>query len=114
MISFACQDIEFADLIRCSFELSKSEIKLLFYLLRTEEQFTASELAKVFNQDRTTIQKAIKKLAEKNLVYRKQINLDKGGYLFYYSIKEKKDIKKRMRKIVEDWYDQVVNEIDKW
>ena len=64
--------------------------------------------------DRTTVQKAIKQLAEKNLVKRLQINLDKGGYMFYYEIKNKTEIKQRMLDIVNKWHDGVQKEIKKW
>ena len=33
MISFACKDIDKEELIRCSFELNKTEYKLLMFLM---------------------------------------------------------------------------------
>ncbi len=114
MISFACQDIEFKDLLRCSFQLNKTEYNVMMFLLKTDKQFTATKLAEVMQLDRTTVQKAIKKLAEKELVIRKQENLDKGGYLFHYKIFNKEEIKQRMKNIVERWHDAVVEEIKKW
>ena len=86
----------------------------MMFLLKTDKWFTASKLAKVMELDRTTVQKAIKKLAEKDIVERHQENLDKGGYIFHYRIKNKKDIKERMQKIVEKWYDEVIKEITRW
>jgi predicted transcriptional regulator len=114
MISFACQDIEFKDLLRCSFELSKTEYNLMMFLLKTEKQYRAEDLGQMMKLDRTTVQKSIKKLADKDLVFRQQINLDKGGYTFEYTIKNKAEIKRRMEKIVENWYDEVLKEIRKW
>ena len=114
IISFACQDIEFADLLRCSFELNKTEYNVMMFLLRTEKWFTATNLARTMDLDRTTVQKAIKKLSEKNIVTRHQENLKKGGYLFHYSIKNKLELKERMKKIVEEWYNKVIFEIDHW
>ena len=114
MISFACQDIEFSDLLRCSFELNKTEYNVMMFLLRLDKEFTATNLAKSMHLDRTTVQKAVKKLAEKDLVFRQQRNLDKGGYMFFYSIKNKEIIKDRMQDIVEKWHDQVKKEISKW
>jgi len=114
MISFACQDIEFKDLLRCSFELNKTEYNVFMFLLKTDKFFHASKIGDIMKLDRTTVQKAIKKLAEKDLVFRQQENLNKGGYLFHYRIKNKEDIKQRMLKIVENWHDEVVKEIKKW
>jgi predicted transcriptional regulator len=113
-ISFACKDIEFKDLLRCSFNLNKSEYNVFMFLLKTGKIYTAYRIAAIMHLDRTTIQKAIKKLAEKDLVVRKQENLDKGGYLFHYGINNKDDIKQKMDNIVEKWYDAVLEEIKKW
>lgn len=114
MISFACNDIEFKDLLRCSFDLNKTEYNVLMFLLKTNKQFTAIKLGEIMQLDRTTVQKAIKMLTEKDLVSRHQENLDKGGYLFHYSIKNKDDIKERMEKIVEKWHEEVIKEIKRW
>jgi predicted transcriptional regulator len=114
MISFACRDIEFKDLLRCSFELNKTEYNVLMFLLRSNKFYTAIKLGELMELDRTTVQKAIKRLAEKELVTRKQENLDKGGYLFHYGINNRDDIKERMQKIVEAWHEEVVKEIKRW
>ena len=114
MISFACQDIEFKDLLRCSFHMNKTEYNIMVHLLRTENSYTATQIGKAMNLDRTTVQKAVKKLAEKDIVLRLQTNLEKGGYLFMYRIKDKEEIKQRMLKIVENWNNEVVNQIKKW
>jgi predicted transcriptional regulator len=113
MISFACKDIEFKDLLRCSFELNKTEYNVFMFLLKTDKEFTATDLAKIMQLDRTTVQKAIKRLTEKNLVFRKQQNLEKGGYTFHYSIKDRAEIKQRMLNIVENWHNEIVKEIKK-
>ena len=36
MITFACQDIEFSDLLRCSFALNKTEYNVMMYLLKND------------------------------------------------------------------------------
>ena len=64
--------------------------------------------------DRSTVQKALKRLAEKNLVFRQQKNLSKGGYTFYYSIRDKDHIQERMLSIVSRWTDNVTKEISRW
>ena len=93
MISFACQDIEFKDLLRCSFSMNKTEYNIMMFLLKSDEAFTATQIGKTMKLDRTTVQKAIKKLAEKNIVLRLQTNLEKGGYMFIYRIKNKDELK---------------------
>ena len=74
----------------------------------------ASEIAGLIGLDRTTVQKSIKRLTEKELVLRTQKNLAKGGYIFTYSIKNKQVIKERMSEIVKKWHDNVQTEINRW
>ncbi|MEM4397629.1 MAG: helix-turn-helix domain-containing protein [Candidatus Woesearchaeota archaeon] len=114
IISFACQDIDFKDLLRCSFNLNKTEYNVMMFLLKTNQSFTTTKLAEVMKLDRTTVQKAIKKLADKEIVSRYQENLDKGGYLFHYKIYNKEAIKERMLQIVNKWHEAVVEEIKRW
>jgi len=114
MISFACVKIELKNLIKCSFELNKTDYDIFTFLMPKENDLAASEIALQMNLDRTTVQKAIKRLTEKELVLRAQKNLAKGGYVFAYSIKDKKLIKQRMSEIVKKWHDNVQREIRKW
>jgi len=114
MISFACKDIEFKDLLRCSFELNKTEYNLFIYLLKHTGYSTIETLASSLALDRTTVQKAVKKLVSKQLVTRFQENLGKGGYIFHYKISNKEEIKQTMQKIVENWHENVIAEIQRW
>ena len=90
MISFACVKIELKSLIKCSFELNKTDYDIFTFLMSKENNLTASEIAAEIHLDMTTVQKSIKRLTEKELVLRIQKNLAKGGYVFTYSIKNKK------------------------
>lgn len=114
MISFACKDIKFQDLIKCSFELNKTEYNVFMFLITNNKEYPTLDIAKQLHLDRTTVQKSIKSLTEKNLVFRTQQNMEKGGYTFIYSIKDKYDVKKRMMDIVESWYIRVQEEIKSW
>jgi predicted transcriptional regulator len=82
--------------------------------LKDKSEYTPEELGKKLGLDRTTVQKAVKRLAEKELVMRRQVNLAKGGYIFNYSVKNRQEIRSRVLKIVDKWHDAVINEIEKW
>jgi len=114
MISFACMKIELKNLIKCSFELNKTDYDIFIFLISKEKSMNANEIAGQIGLDRTTVQKSIKRLTEKELVLRIQKNLAKGGYIFVYSIKDKKLIKERMSEIVKKWHDNVQKEISRW
>lgn len=115
MFRFACKKIDLQDIICCSFDLSRSEYLLFQYLLNiNEENLPLKEIAKDMKKDRSSIQKAMKKLVEKKLVIRRQQNLEKGGYIFLYTIAHKDLIKKRLLFIIDKWCNAVKAEINKW
>lgn len=114
MISFACKKISMDDLIKCSFELTKTSYQLMLFLLKKHKYLTINEIADELRLDRTTIQKSMGILLSKNIVQKKQLNLEKGGYVYIYVIDGKDDIKKRMIEILEKWHKDAVSEIKDW
>ncbi len=114
MISFACKQIELKDLIKCSFDLNKTDYNLFIYLLTSKENLTTNEIAKEIGLDRTSVQKSIKRLVEKTLVIRNQENLSGGGYIFSYIIKDKSLIKNQVMDMISAWNKKVRLEIEKW
>ena len=112
-VTFACKKITHEELIRCSFDLNKTEYNVLIFLLKNEREKTVSKIAKGMNLERTTIQKAMKSLLKKQLINRLRRNLTKGGYTYLYKVSEKDEIKARMKGIVYEWYKGIKKEIDK-
>ena len=98
----------------CSFSLNKTEYNLFTFLLTQDEPLCTSTIGEMTGKDRTTIQKAVKKLVSQDLINKHQVNLDTGGYTFVYSIKNKQFIKQTMLDIVNKWHSAVVDEIKKW
>ncbi len=113
-INFVCRVIKFEDILRCSFGLNKTEIAIMKFLLEEKEELTIEEIMKKIKRDRTTIQRGVKRLFEKELIKRRQINLDKGGYVFIYSSKPKQELKDKVFKIFESFKESVSKEIQKW
>ena len=112
--SFACKNIDFAEIIKCSFNLNKTEYTLFLFLISSEKSKSIKEISNKLILDRSTIQKAIKSLTEKNVVKRIQTNLTTGGYLFSYIIKDKKELKKRILENINEWHDSVKKIILRW
>ncbi len=113
-LSFACNHIDFKDLLTCSFDLNKTEYMLFRFLLDQEESLSVQQIGELTSRDRTTVQKAMKQLLAQDLVHKHQVNLEQGGYAFVYAIKDKAVVKQKMLSIVKQWYEQVVEEITKW
>ncbi len=111
MVSFACKKVGMKDILKCSFNLNKSEYNLLQFLFGKDNSMTANEISEKLRLDRTTIQKAIKSLLEKGLVERKQENLPRGSYVFRYKAKPKEEIKSEAKTMIAKWCENVEREI---
>lgn len=115
MIDFACKRFNLDEIIKCSLELTKGEYNVMGQLVKNpEKEYTTHELSQELGLNLTTIQKAVKKLAEKDIVFRKQHNLDNGGYIFTYRSKSKDLIKKLIKDIICQWAARVEKAIDNW
>jgi len=112
-LEFACRDIDVKDIIACSLGLKKSEYKV-FEALLSSDHITIQDLADKLKLDRTTLQKVLKNFVNNELVERYQENLDNGGYIFVYKIKEKTVLKKRIHSAIDKWYSTARHAVDKW
>jgi len=108
MIDFACKKFDLKEVIRCSLTLTKTEFKIVEYLIKnSNKKFTTQEISQKFNIGLSTSQKAINEINKKELIERNQKNLQKGGYIFVYFIKEKEILKKRILEIINNWYEKL-------
>ena len=115
MIDFACKKFDLKEVIRCSLNLTKTEFKIIEYLIEnSNKEFTAREIAQTFKIGLSTSQKAINEINKKELIKRSQKNLRKGGYIFVYSIKRKKVLKQKILDIIYNWIKQVEAKMERW
>ena len=103
MVNLQCKVIDSRELIQCTFGLAKTELKIFLFLLKSKRSVTSVDIANEIELDRTTVQKSIRGLLEKDIVIRRQINLDSGGYVFLYCVKDKVEIKEQMKEIIHNW-----------
>jgi predicted transcriptional regulator len=113
-LNFVCRIITLEQVLRCSFGLNKTELAIMKHLLKEREEKTIEEIMKKIKRDRTTIQRGVKKLFEKDLIKRRQINLKNGGYIFVYSCRPKSELKEKVYKIFESFKETVGKEIQRW
>ncbi len=114
MITFACKTVDIKDVIRCSFNLSKTEYSLLTHFVKVDEKKTVAQLSDELNLERSTVQKAIQKLQDKDLIKRHQINIAGGGYRFIYAVEDKEALRTRLEIIVAQWYKNVQISLKDW
>ncbi len=112
-ISFACKNVPVEQVMRCGLGLSKGEYELLRLMLKKNDEYDVDELSSTTKKDRSTVQKQIKTLFNKNLILRRQTNLDEGGYKFYYRIKDKEGLKEMIKTNFDNYQKQVISAIEK-
>ncbi len=112
MIDFACKSIKVEELIRCSFQLSKTDYEVLVKLMDSEKD--TKKLAEEMGLDRSTVQKSVSKLRNQGLIKRRQYNLSSGGYRYVYTSKEKEEIKKEVRSLIDKWSSSAKEAIQDW
>lgn len=114
MLDFACKQFDIKDVIKCALGLSRAEFSLVGFLLGNDEWITAEEMARSLKLDVSTVQRGLKKLTQKEVVQRRQNNLEQGGYVFFYKLKDKKVLRKIILNIVEKWKQRVEKEVSLW
>lgn len=114
-LDFACKRFEIEEVIKCSLALSKSDFIILKFLMKDPvKNFSTEELSSELGFEKSTIQRAVKKLHGNGLLFRSQKNQTKGGYLFFYRIKDKAKLREKILEIVNGWYKRFGDELRKW
>ena len=115
MIDFACKQFKLDEVVKCGLGMTKADMVVFKFLVANlTEEFTTEELSKKLGLNLTTIQRAVKKLHEAEVLHRTQKNLEGGGYLFYYHSKGKKKIKEIVMSIISKWVGKVDEEFLNW
>lgn len=111
MIDFACKEIHLEEIIKCSYMLTKADLKVFKRLMKINDWENTEEISKALKLNLSTVQRTMKKLHGQNLVERRQTNLEGGGYSFIYKIKDKEQIIAMTMSIVNSWVKKVEKEL---
>jgi predicted transcriptional regulator len=112
MAKLQCKQMDSKELIQCTFNLTRTELAIFLYLLKTKACIPSSEIADKIELDRTTVQKAMKNLLVKDIVLRRQNNLDSGGFVFLYCVKKQPELKEQMQEIINTWKESVDSQLE--
>ncbi len=110
-IDFTCKKVTLKDLIQCNYNLNESEYLIFAELIRSNNGLSVKELVKIIKKDRTTIQKILIKLLRRNLILKRQVNLDRG-FMFVYFAKGKEEIIKDIEGNVANYFDKIKESVD--
>ncbi|MFA5856128.1 MAG: HTH domain-containing protein [Candidatus Pacearchaeota archaeon] len=113
MIDFACKKFSLDEIIKCSLGLTKSDLRILEFLMKNREKINSNGISEKLDLELSTVQRSLKRLNEKNMLLRHQINLSNGGYVYYYTINDKKVIRKIILDIIQNWTKKVEMELEK-
>ena len=83
-MDFACKTIDLRDVLRCSFELTRADLAVFKALSEKKEWATSATVEAKTELDRSTVQRSLKRLTDKQLCTRRQENHTEGGYTFHY------------------------------
>lgn len=96
---------EIKKILRCAFDLTDLEVSIT--LMLPPEGMRVKEIQNVLKKDRTTIQKSLKILVDKELIFRESkccVQGKRGRYFVYRSL-DRQEIRKRVLTNIDKWYD---------
>jgi predicted transcriptional regulator len=111
-MDFACETFEMEEVLRCALSLTKAETRVFFYFREHDDWHATRDVAETTSLDLSTVQRAVKKLAEKDVLRRYQQNLSNGGYQYVYRTVPQEQIKDCVLDIVHDWLAKLKEELD--
>ena len=115
MIDFACKKFELNEVIKCGLMLTKSDFNIMLFLIKNKNNnYKSIDLAKQLKLNLSTCQRSLKKLYEKNIIIRSQVNFISGGYVFRYKISNKKHIRNMVMNVINSWVKKVEESLEKW
>ncbi len=112
MINLACKRITVEELLKCAFNLSKTEYSIL-KVLEKENDLDSEAISKALKRDLSTVQRNLKSLIEKDLVFRTQINYESGGYKFVYKRVKKEVIERKILGNLANFEEKVKESLNK-
>jgi len=96
---------EIKKILRCAFDLTDLEVSIT--LMLPPEGMRVKEIQNILKKDRTTIQKSLKILVDKELIFRESkccVQGKRGRYFVYKSL-DRQEIRKRVLTNIDKWYD---------
>jgi predicted transcriptional regulator len=113
-IDMTCIDLSVADLLRCSFGLSKREVAVLLRMLEGDGWMPVSGIAAESRRDRSVVQRALFLLVKKGIVERSQRNRAGGGYEYLYRARDKSALKRAILEKSRLFCRMVAGQVRQW
>ncbi len=112
-IDFTCKRVTLRDLVQCNYSLNDSEYDIFAALIKNKRGLSVKELVDKVQKDRTTVQKILAKLLKRNLLMKRQVNLDRG-FMFVYFSKNREEIITEIETNIDSYFSSVKEQLEKW
>jgi len=99
------------DIVKCMYKLSDFELAIYKKLVR-QGPLRADDLAPVLKRDRSTVYRALQKLVAAGLAFRDTKTIARGGYYHVYVAVEPQQLKTKLYKCADDWFENMKGAID--
>ena len=94
------------DIVKCVYGLSDFEL-LIYKKLVKQGPLKADDLAPSVKKDRSTVYRALQKLVSSGLAFRETKTIERGGYFHVYTAVQPNQLKKRLHRCADDWFDNM-------
>lgn len=99
------------DIVKCMYGLSDFELAIYRRLVK-RGRLRADDLAPIMKKDRSTVYRALQRLVGAGLAFRETQNIDRGGYFHVYTAVKPEQLREKLRKCADDWFDNIKTAID--
>jgi predicted transcriptional regulator len=99
------------DIVKCMYRLSDFELAI-YKRIAKQGPMKPDDLAPVLKKDRSTIYRALQKLVAAGLAFREIKTIERGGYYHVYSAVAPNQLKERLHKCADDWFDNMNKAIE--
>jgi predicted transcriptional regulator len=97
-INFSCTTIPVDDVLRCSWNLTKTELNVLKAL---DDEVTTKDIRDQHGISISLAQRTLKKLHDHDLVTRRQVNRRDGGYVYVYERRPNDELVNNIQAIID-------------
>jgi predicted transcriptional regulator len=98
--------------LRCFFDLSRLDVRVYKELLEGGPG-TALEIGERISRDRSTAYRSLTNLVSSEIVKKNLLHREEGGIFHVYEAVPPEDVQVMLRKIVDDWYREMMDVIDR-
>ena len=99
------------DIVKCIYRLSDFELALYKKLVK-QGPLRADDLVPSMKKDRSTIYRGLQKLVSSGLAFRETKSIDRGGYYHVYTAVSPGQLKDRLHKCADDWFENMNKAIE--